>query len=957
MKKAIVLVLLLAMLLPTGLVNFVGSAGVDTKPFYFVNNIGELETGAYKFDDPYVYSRVNFSASKYKGSGDLPIYINLNTGYSANKVVRDIPSMAQTLKEIFADRPVGTRYIMLYKTIDANVLPEAMIYMDKGVALYAQWAEAFFKEFKAIGGQLDGILLDMEYNYTHAHYLKKIYKTGATVNDIDIPATPEIYKEIVEHPLYATDVRPLLEERGFHFIQGSGNKSEIFNINDSTSADAQIWNAVMRERQVAYMKKAIAPALKYFPDVMVTNYGFSASKAWNVSVDAEGGNMVSAGTTANENYYVRQPAYNMDRFNVPTTYNGTYYEDSVFNSFLYEINQFKGMYDSSDTKRISAFVSGFNYQHRIRPTNGTRNTPYYSETILHIGMLNPEVFLGYIVGPRDTTIEGEPYDYDDVIQVVSQLMSELTRVAGYADRKALAVPKTWNSSFVLSGMYAGGRNIWRLTPDTAITTREDFKVKGKDPTFRINGQTITFPGGKIIEDGNISHIGTCGYWVETAANVTPVITSDANRYSQFPAFEENFDGYSTGMTYSNNNVKIPTSWKINTAAGAKAVIEADKRNAGNQVLALTGNVQLLNVNVLKNITAGDTYAKQQTCEVTVTLPANMGAENITLLYLENDKGLVIDGGFRIAGGKVSYSKANTYVEMAGVDVSAGGKFTFKRTMNFSSPGAYTCDYTICDAAGNELAAVKDVSMAANVALPLHAMGLNFTNINGTVYVDDYKLYASGVAADFMLYDEKTGIRVAEPDKARSANTAFRASWLNGTAYEKVYSVVAAFYNGSRLTEEKVIRTIKMAPNTDAVETGVVEVKNGQSVRIYLRNDSKPESGGDVNVPGNSQPGNSKPESGGDVNVPDNTLPDNSKPESGDATNVPDNTQTEPGDDVNNSTDTKSGKGNTGMLIAIIAGAVLLAAAGAAAVVFIKKKQATSAAKSENTAAPEDKSAE
>ncbi|MBO5867293.1 MAG: hypothetical protein J6Q54_00100, partial [Oscillospiraceae bacterium] len=536
-------------------------------------------------------------------------------------------------------------------------------------------------------------------------------------------------------------------------------------------------------------------------------------------------------------------------------YNGTYYEDSVFNSFLYEINQFKGMYDSSDTKRISAFASGFNYQHKSRPTNGTRNTPYYSETILHIGMLNPEVFLGYIVGPRDTTIAGEPYDYDDVIQVVSQLMSELTRVAGYADRKALSVPQTWNSRFVLSGMYAGGRNIWRLTPDTAITTLENFKVKGKDPTFRINGQTVTFPGGKIIEDSKISHIGTCGYWIETAANVTPVITSDTNRYSQFPAFGENFDGYPTGMAYSNNNVKVPTSWRINTTTGAKAVIEADKNKAGNQVLALTGNVQLQNDNVLKNITAGDTYAKQQTWEVTVTLPANMGAGKITLLYLENNGGQKIAGGFQLAGGKVSYSKANTYEEMAGVDVSAGGKFTFKRTMNFSSPGAYTCDYTVCDASGKILTTVKDVSVATNVALPLHSMGLNFTNVNGTVYVDDYKLYASGVAADFMLYDEKTGIRAADLEKARTANTAYRLSWLNGTACEKVYSVVAAYYSGSRLTEEKVIRQVKMAPNTDAVETGIVEVKNGQSVRIYLRDDSKPEpsdTDNDINIPTGTQ---------------------------------------------------------------------------------------------------------
>jgi len=230
MKKVIALAVLLGMLIPMGLTNIVRSAKAEAKPFYFVNSMGELETGAYKFDDPYVYSRVTFSTSKYRGEGELPIYIHLNTGYGDSLTVKGVSEMARTLKEIFADRPVGTRYIMLYKTIDTNVQPEALIYMDKGVELYAQWAEEFFKEYKAIGGELDGILLDVEYNDTHAHYIKKAYRTGTTIIDetgekVEVDANPAIYQEIVEHPLYATEVRPLLEERGFHFIQGSGYKS------------------------------------------------------------------------------------------------------------------------------------------------------------------------------------------------------------------------------------------------------------------------------------------------------------------------------------------------------------------------------------------------------------------------------------------------------------------------------------------------------------------------------------------------------------------------------------------------------------------------------------------------------------------------------------------------------------------------------------------------------------
>ena len=74
--------------------------------------------------------------------------------------------------------------------------------------------------------------------------------------------------------------------------------------------------------------------------------------------------------------------------------------------------------------------------------------------------------------------------------------------------------------------------------------------------------------------------------------------------------------------------------------------------------------------------------------------------------------------------------------------------------------------------------------------------------------------------------------------------------MNATATEKVYSIVAAYYNGDQLVEEKVLKEIKMAPGTDGIETDIVKLENGQTVRIYARNDSKPDS----ENPGAGQPG-------------------------------------------------------------------------------------------------------
>ena len=968
MKKRIAILLILVMVLPTCLVARAENANKEIKPFYLVN-----WNDATGYD--YVYGAVYIRFKDYKeGSYGVTAYVNWNGEYSEN-----IISIAEIVKAEFDKRPEGTRYLKILRQIDQIVEPEYMIYLDKGAQLYARWFEEFCKEYKSIGGKLDGVSIDLEYNEVNSSYIRKAYKTTSTIidedgNTVTLNANKQIYNQIVNHPSYATRVRPLLEAQGFQFSEPVGDMSEIFSINDAKNLNADIWDAAMRNLLCGYVNEACAPILKYFPDATVSNYRFSSSKGWLESVGQKGehslgGNTMYAGNTANENFYVRRPLKQFFEttkgFNKPVFYNGAVYEDTSFNSFLYEINTFKDMYESSDTKRINAWVAGFNYNHANAPDNGTRLTPYYSEAILHMGLLDISTFIGYIVGPRDTDLEGEPYKYADNMQVFSDLLSELTRMVGASDRKVIAIPTQWNSAFVLSGMSAGGKNVWRLTPDTSITSLESFKVAGKDPTFKINGQTITFPGGKIVEDSKVSHIGTCGYWIETPADVTPVITNDVDRYSQFPSFKENYNDYKTGMVYSYENVKYPSSWEIKKSKNATAVIEEDKGNAGNKVLAVTGDVTLKNVKVIENVTAGDTYAENQGWEITVTIPANMSAEEtVTLLAIYSALERPIDGGFQIMGGKLYYYNSDKYVALEGVALTAGGKFTLKREVDFNTADAFTSDYTVYDSAGKMLASVEDVPASTKVKLPVQGIGISTDNVSGVVYLDDYKLYATGVATDFMLYDEKNGLRVTELDQARTANTAYRLSWLNGTAYEKIYTIIAAYYNGDSLVEEKVVREVKMAPGSDSVEIGIVEVKAGQSVRVYLRDDSKPEpsdTGNDINIPTGTQPDNSKPEPGGEVDIPNTTLPDSNQTDPGDATGIPDNTlpddgQTEPSGEKNDSTDTKSDRKNTWGLIAIIAGAVILAAAGAAAVVFIriKKKQATSAAKSENTAEPEDK---
>ena len=171
--------------------------------------------------------------------------------------------------------------------------------------------------------------------------------------------------------------------------------------------------------------------------------------------------------------------------------------------------------------------------------------------------------------------------------------------------------------------------------------------------------------------------------------------------------------------------------------------------------------------------------------------------------------------------------------------------------DFNTADAFTSDYVVYGADGAEVVTLKDVPMVTGVSLPVKGINLTCTSIAGdAVLFDDYKLYTTGVATDFELYDFKSGLQVTEMDKARDAATVYRLSWMNATSTEKVYSVVAAYYEGETLLEEKVVKEVKMAPNTDAIEIATVEVEAGKSVRVYLRNDNKAEEP-DTNVGGDT----------------------------------------------------------------------------------------------------------
>ena len=695
MRKWIVAVLVVAMLLPMGTIAQAEAA--EKKPFYLMQWTG------FNIELSNVYNMLYFWTYPAV-EGEM---MKVSFPY---KKTTDIREVAQNVKNAFESRPEGTRYINFdVPAIAFKGLAEDIVYMEKAIAAVQEWLHAFLKVYQEIGGELDGLVTDAEYENLYATYIHSRFSK----ND------PLIYDKIVKNPLYETQIRPLLEERGFKFYPNPNEYTpEIYGIHPNSGEEyaqsRSIWDAVLRSHVNQCVTRACSPVWDYYPDAVVTDYQSKNTNAWlkeqndyGGSITA-GGNYFTAGNSNCENTYSVRPG--MPFFEDATSkapayrtipgYNRAVYENTPFNCFLFDANIFKNTYLASDDGNVTFWIA--HYLYNQENPNSVSMTPYYAETLLHMGLLNPEVFLGYIIYQEIEKYE----DYEFCLEIVDDVLDELNRLVGDADRKPINVIPTWNDHFVLSGMTAGGRNIWRLTPDTTKVSVADFKVDGEELAFSVNGQTITFPQGKIIENGsvrgwdgdqNVIQDGLCGYWIETPMDVIPVITREENYHSNYPAYGEDYESYEVGTEYNFKNALPQNCWEGRKIGEGSATIQAD---GDNKVLALKGNYTLRNVNLPKNITAGDSYAKEQIWEVEITLPADMAADaELMLLNGSGDQKKTNDGGFKIIGNQVYYCENGEYIALSGVKLTGGQKYRLVRKMDFHNAEAITSDYYVYDVEG------------------------------------------------------------------------------------------------------------------------------------------------------------------------------------------------------------------------------------------------------------------
>ncbi len=438
--------------------------------------------------------------------------------------------------------PEGKRSILVYQSSLTNAIFENAdnyIWCEENAESVKTIIDSFFKEYYNAGGKLDYVQIDMELEEM------SVYALGTD---------PSVYKQIAEDERYSLQIRPLLEERGYGFSDNA-EYGELYTINESPNS--YIWDTVMLNRSAEYLKNAVyLPIKQYFPEVKFSNYGYIDGEGWNKVPQNSGGRLYLGGSTLKVGTHSCVSMYGslgwiaQAESTKPENYYERIYENTPFHSLMFDNNKLRKAFLGDEEGLLQAWVCPYNVNYGYA-NSGYGNTSYYAENIFHTGLLNPDPFL--FQGLNDDSEDGvtpDDAEREKRIDTLSSLIDELNELAGFSDRRPLCDSLTsWNDHYLLSGMYANGKNIWRITPDLSVsgTTLEGFCINKETPTFYIGGKTITFPQGEIYEP-LAENANTCGYWVITPADVEPTVSYDAKSGGAFDISMEIYDAESGTVT-------------------------------------------------------------------------------------------------------------------------------------------------------------------------------------------------------------------------------------------------------------------------------------------------------------------------------------------------------------------------------------------------------------------------
>lgn len=454
---------------------------------------------------------------------------------------------AKRMKEHFDTIPAGKRAYQVQPVENMHwygglMNQKTMMWLD-GLYECASLMDNIFTAYKRMGGpDIDYFFADFEH-YTHPWFISQVVAQYGW----DIPRG---YDNLVQDPRYLTEIRPRLVEIGFNFCEEPGENElkyamdgayihtqETFDLEDLRGGAGEEFlkfRSVVEQYAAFYLQEYFCTVMKkHFPNAQFGNY-YQSNVTQGPEVDyfphTQGHinkyqRKINPGTIICPEYYGAQLVSGAFSDGFMPDYPYKQYLGTVYNAFLvqFKLYQISAMY--SQNNRITPWIGSKTWRwHEFSPGK----TDYYDESIFHALLTSSQPYV-LMYDPGGLT-GGMYFPEDD--RKLSSLMHEMDELVGFEDRQPLMLePLKNDTKYILSGMSAGGRNVWRITPDLCYKgySRSSF-LKSKDgepPRFVFGNQIVEFPEGSYIyttEENN----SLFGYWVISPEGTRPREWRDEN---------------------------------------------------------------------------------------------------------------------------------------------------------------------------------------------------------------------------------------------------------------------------------------------------------------------------------------------------------------------------------------------------------------------------------------------
>lgn len=375
----------------------------------------------------------------------------------------------------------------------------AAYWWDHGVAEVEKKYDDFFRQYKEMGGKLDYYILDPE--YSPGSEIDTPAAWAAVEKD---PRFPAILKAMrVQSADELRTHRPLAYWGYLYYLGGQ------------------------------YYNRLYAVVKKYYPNVKCSDYGGSYSKfpkleawggLWDRSKKAPGQYGYHVGT------HQSLPLYGVITYLGDIEVDGKKFGMGPFRSLMLASNNMRAAVLSSEVPVMPwvawrGYVSDFTKKKDPPPHCSFGNTDYYQESIYHAALCDPDNFLIWSAFRWRQDQDAGDWAQAGDMRLLDALLDRINTLIGYNDRATLVHELSpWHGPYLLTGMKANGRSVWRLTPDPQQSAVALDKIKTSDDplTFVLGDVTLVMPGGKI--DTPDKPLSSVGYWITGPADLKPVVT-------------------------------------------------------------------------------------------------------------------------------------------------------------------------------------------------------------------------------------------------------------------------------------------------------------------------------------------------------------------------------------------------------------------------------------------------